>query len=516
MSRRRSRGGSAVLAVAAVAVAALLTTGGRAVAVPASAPTDTDCASHVGDFTYPGDLDGDDLGDTVVGVPSRNLLDITWASGSGRPRTTLSEAQTTLAGSVSAPAAGFGSAVVLSELNDDVCQDYAVGAPATGGTAAPSRGAVDLVLSGPTGPQTGTAVRLDGEHAGDRFGAAVEVSTGRHAAGATQVDLWVGAPGYTAGGVAQAGAVYHYTFVKGDTLQPQLAGIITEAAPVAGDHFGSVLDASYGLTNPAGTVTDSILMVGIPDRTVSGRAGAGEVMWIRRDRVNDTTRGLLVLNQNSPGVPGIAEAGDHFGASISAGDAGRVSLVGIPGEDIGSLRDAGMVQPVVIHNTGSRSIPATLSQDSPGVPGVAEAGDQFGASVLVGAWPTLPAIGSPGESVGSAAAAGMVQYLPVDGSAGRAVTLTQGSGGLGDRVEAGDRVGATLAAHLAGTDGGATAYLSPMIGVPGESGATAPAAGIVEFATDPDALLTFRRVGFSGGAVTSLRYGTVLAQLGST
>ena len=54
------------------------------------------------------------------------------------------------------------------------------------------------------------------------------------------------------------------------------------------------------------------------------------------------------VTQSSIGVPGAAETGDRFGAAVSLnyliGAKGIVDLaVGVPGEDIGSVADAGSV-----------------------------------------------------------------------------------------------------------------------------------------------------------------------------
>ena len=92
-------------------------------------------------------------------------------------------------------------------------------------------------------------------------------------------------------------------------------------------------------------------------------------------------------------MAGTAERGDQFGASVTSirNGSGVSYLVGVPGEDVGSARHAGMVQTV---GTGHG-----WTQRSSGVPGVAEAGDRMGASLggspATGA--TRPLIGIPGE-----------------------------------------------------------------------------------------------------------------------
>ena len=91
------------------------------------------------------------------------------------------------------------------------------------------------------------------------------------------------------------------------------------------------------------------------------------------------------MTQNSPGIPGTAEAGDRFGAALSINYSGRLGgivdvAVGVPNEDIGSLADAGSV--IVLQDLYDPVETAVaLDQNSAGVPGVAEAGDRFGRSL---------------------------------------------------------------------------------------------------------------------------------------
>lgn len=90
--------------------------------------------------------------------------------------------------------------------------------------------------------------------------------------------------------------------------------------------------------------------------------------------------------QDSPGVPGASERGDGWGADLSLGDTnedGYADLaIGAPGEDNGTVADAGMV--TVLRGT-ARGLTATgaasWTQNSPSVPGAVEKGDKFGGQV---------------------------------------------------------------------------------------------------------------------------------------
>ncbi|MEU6121106.1 FG-GAP repeat protein [Streptomyces sp. NPDC047123] len=135
------------------------------------------------------------------------------------------------------------------------------------------------------------------------------------------------------------------------------------------------------------------------------------------------------LNQDTPGVPGVAEDGDHFGAALAVADVdrdGRDDLIaGAPGEAIGSKAKAGAAwllrggaKGLLDARGAARSV--AWNQDTAGVPGVAEAGDAFGAAVAAGdhdkdGVPDVTA-GSPGEN----ASLGAVWLLPKGAAGGSA------------------------------------------------------------------------------------------------
>lgn len=91
------------------------------------------------------------------------------------------------------------------------------------------------------------------------------------------------------------------------------------------------------------------------------------------------------LNQSTPGIPGAPEEADLFGAALDTGDVDGDGyddlVVGIPGEAIGDRAKAGGF---VLLKGGEEGLSGSgaqaFHQDTPGVPGVAEAGDVFGAN----------------------------------------------------------------------------------------------------------------------------------------
>jgi hypothetical protein len=153
------------------------------------------------------------------------------------------------------------------------------------------------------------------------------------------------------------------------------------------------------------------------------------------------------VSQDSPNVVGVAEPGDHFGAALAG-----TYFTGVPGEDVGSAVDAGMVVAGTIDG---------ITQNNEGVPGAPESGDQFGTSLAVYRShqyePTheFLYIGVPGEDLGTAKDAGQVAtiYVSTDGFG------VFGRGGLSEdptagTVDAGDRFGATLGSYRVLNPGG--------------------------------------------------------------
>jgi type VII secretion-associated serine protease mycosin len=173
----------------------------------------------------------------------------------------------------------------------------------------------------------------------------------------------------------------------------------------------------------------------------TGAKGAGSQMW----------------SQDSSGVPDKAEAGDKFGAAVATGDLNNDGyddlVIGVPGEDVGTVKDAGAVH-VLLGAASGLSGPGQLwTENSKGVPGASETSDRFGASLAVGTFDGPAgadvAIGSPTETVGSSVSAGAVHILR-GASAGLTGTgsqqWTQDSAGIRFFAEAGDAFGAALAA----------------------------------------------------------------------
>ena len=194
----------------------------------------------------------------------------------------------------------------------------------------------------------------------------------------------------------------------------------------AGDQFGYAVDALEDV-GQGGTPADSAyaIAIGTPGANVDGQNDAGLVAFLAAlDGGNVST----FTTQNSPGIPGAAEAGDRFGAAVSLSYLSGVDdfvdcAVGAPNEDVGSVTNAGAVTIVQdIYDFAEAGI--GLDQNAAGVPGGAESGDLFGRSL-----DTVQVGGTSRLAVGCQARTSAPTPMPGSSSCSR-VTASTSSGAV--------------------------------------------------------------------------------------
>lgn len=291
--------------------------------------------------------------------------------------------------------------------------------------------------------------------AGDRFGAAVATA---HVDEDACLDVVVGVPGEDLAGKVDAG-MGHVIYgslagLNGDTAPTHLTQASAGGTIESGDQFGRSVAAADNLGHDT-----SVVAFGAPYEDVGSAIDAGAVDAFQfSDSIPVTP---VEITQNTPGVAGTSETGDLFGFSLAYGY-NLINeyhswdlVVGAPGEDIGALNSAGSVTVINgVHDYPPVVFPSQAwNQDSPGVPGAAESGDQFGYSVATSVVDSYVkgsrqyvAVGAPGEAIGKRANAGAVQLFSSTGSGlvpGK--SIHQDTAGVAGTAETGDRFGYQVA-----------------------------------------------------------------------
>ncbi|MFE0812959.1 S1 family peptidase [Streptomyces sp. NPDC058794] len=261
----------------------------------------------------------------------------------------------------------------------------------------------------------------------------------------------IGAPGDAIGGDANAGnlAVLSHkldaggrpTVVTGlDQDNERISG-----GAEAGDKFAQALALVAYRPSGAATATDSILAIGSPGEALPAetggaqRAGAGNVMLVHI-KADGTWDYLHALNQGTgtDDRSGTIEAGDGVGSSLSAvntaprevGSAATLKIaVGVPGEDLAGVADAGAVHTFSLMGAAGANDLWVEAGDGDGIPGSPGEGDKLGTSIHF-----TPRNLYAGMPYGPAAT-GALHVLPfpnvVPGGTSRPATTYQpGQGGL--------------------------------------------------------------------------------------
>ncbi len=317
------------------------------------------------------------------------------------------------------------AAAVTGDFNNDGLQDVALGMPDQAVGQLKAAGAVQVnygqaagakTMKAETWHQNSPGVNGSAEVA-DRFGEALVVGDFNNDG---YDDLAIGASQEDLGSIKNAGAV-HVLYgsskgltAKADQLWHQDSPGVNDKAE-SGDRFAGVL--AVGDFNRDGYED---LAIGIPDEDVGSRKDAGAVSILYGSAKGLTATGDDYWTQNTFGIQDQAESGDRFGQTLGAGDFDGDRFddlaIGVPGEDLGAIRDAGAVNVLYGGKAGLSSSGDQLwHQDSKNVPGIAESGDQFGSSLAVGDFDgdhhADLAIGVPLEDLGKITNAGGVNVI---------------------------------------------------------------------------------------------------------
>ncbi len=381
-----------------------------------------------------GDFNGDGFDDLAVGVPQEDSIvydllpnsgagnsgcvNVIFGSGRGLDVTSVFGDQTNdqiIQNSLGLLVSNqnMGASLASGDFDRDGFDDLAVGIPGdlvvAGGANFTNSGSVQVYF----GTSEGFSPRIRPVHrfkvnggnvSNLRFGQALTVGDFN---GDLFDDLAIGSPFSAVAGM-QAGVVrVHTGGLNGLNSAPTTFSQNSSGAvgvSQAGDEYGaSIAAADFNADGFAD------LVIGVPGEDVSGKnnAGAVNVLYGKSTGLNATgsqewhqdTAASSLLVGFPLDVDDVAEVNDQFGRTVTAGDFdgdGAADLVvGVPMENSG----AGVVN--VIYG-GASSVGLTLfngdtlwSQNSPGILGGSESGDQFGGA-LIGAPKAGP--GGPGFS----------------------------------------------------------------------------------------------------------------------
>jgi FG-GAP repeat len=348
---------------------------------------------------------------------------------------------------------GFGATLDSADFDGDGVDDLAVGAPGEDVGRAVDAGAVTVFsgLAGGLGGAPAQNLFQANPESGDRLGSALEAGpfdTG------PAFDLAVGAPGETVALARAAGAVT--VFYAGGAGLAGPGQTLLQDNPEAGDLFGAALVSGSFRHNGSFD-----LAVGAPGEDIGARLDIGAVGVFLGQAGGITPGGPRTVTQREVG--GAEETGDQFGFSLAAGlyngDDFYDLAIGVPGEDIGTVADAGAVNTMHGSAGGLAGTGGALFQGDNALGDVVEPNDRFGQSLAKGVFFNNfngdvfddLAVGVAQEDVGDRPDAGLVNLL--EGSAfglqGSNTVLFQGAdlgGGarVGGSAEAGDALGAAV------------------------------------------------------------------------
>jgi hypothetical protein len=398
-----------------------------------------------------GDFNADGFADVAV---SANLEDIGAAKDGGAVtvffgsasglRTDNAQILTIAsAGFPEADEARFGESLAAGDFNGDGWDELAIGADGIGKVFVAQRvnnATTTLAFSGFPAPFS--------MHGDDAFGFTLSAGDIN---GDGMSDLAAGAPGdyldlqFTTGAVQVLyGSITGLQNAGNQRITaetPGVPGAASEWFDDLPDFFGwqvALADfsgdgkADLAITSPGAPVTSG----------GSNREDAGTVTILYSDGSKIGTAGAVLVSQDTGSMPGAPRKGDLLGLTMAAGDAS--------GDGISELAvysgDAYVA--VIPGATGGLDFAKAKgwTQNSTGVPGTSETGDEWGAclrfvSALGTGKPAGLLVGAPGENSG----AGAITFLP--GAAGTGLTGTgsqyfsQNSTGIPGSSESGDVFG---------------------------------------------------------------------------
>jgi hypothetical protein len=293
----------------------------------------------------------------------------------------------------------FGAALAVGDFNDDGIDDLAIGAPgeAVNSNLATGAGAVNVVMG--------------------RSGVGLDIFNDSLL---SQSILPGGARDDENFGFSLAVGDY-----DGDGVDDLAIGVPYDVQTAGTNRNGGAINVVYGTSGTSGGLSIS---------------------------------GAQLIHQDTDSVVGASEDNDEFGYALASGnfngDAYDDLAIGVPGEDIGNISNAGAVVILYGSSSGLKTTGThSIHEDTSFVNGASEAGDRFGSALTTGDFNDDGvddlAVGTPYEDVSTVADAGRVSmFFGVQGGRLNDVNndylIAQGSLGNPGYVSAGVRFGHSL------------------------------------------------------------------------
>ncbi|MEU7721657.1 hypothetical protein [Streptomyces tibetensis] len=430
--------------IASTVLAAALTPLALALSVP---------AAHAAPAAAPYDFNGDGRTDLAIGAPGATVagqaragaVAVVYGSTSGpktSTRTLLTQNTAGMPGAAEADDA-FGSALASADLNTDGYADLLIGTPGEDGSDN-NDGTVTIVWGSASGLSGARSLFSFFSTDYDRYGQAL-------AAGDFDddgdVDVAVGSTGPTAlslvaGPITRTSASNGGSGSSNDWWASTSGVTHLSSGDVTGDghphvvlhgraaHDGSATTAladmkihNYndwlqrlpaGFVSAVGDIDDDgydDIAVGNdrePSADPGGALGGRVTVVYGGPEGPDPDRALLVLTQDTAGVPGASEKGDRFGSDVSLGDVNGDGYADLAIGTAGENSSAGAVTVMFGSASGlTTKGAASYSQNTAGVPGASEKGDRFGERVTLtdhtGDRRADLSVSAPGENAGDGA-----------------------------------------------------------------------------------------------------------------
>lgn len=443
---------------ALISTAVALTLAGLGIAPTATVAAAAACSGVESDFN------GDGIRDTAIADPEATVgaasrvgkVTVVYGGGKG----TLELVQGTggiPGGSETDDQYGFALAVYDADL--DGCADLAIGSPYEDLSTVVDAGWIHIVYGSSSGLNGGKAVKEHSQAAGSTISGAAEpgdwvgyaLTAGKTAAGVPY--LLAGIPGESTGTNEDAGSV---VYIHGTA---QTVVTITQDSETGGAVPGSAeTDDRFGASVAS---TPTHFTVGAPGEMIGSARFAGGGAVFTHTLASGYPRPLLGLGQDQDIITGAEEPGDGFGTSLAMVPYRHVGAtsttesllaVGVPGEDLSTTLDAGVVQVFRITTAGTLAETMWLDQNVADVAEESEAGDLFGQRISA--------------------------FNSAPGSTSSATTSRLAVGVPGEETSEETRdTGGVLIVPLVGAAGVSDAWIEPGAGIPGEP-VTAQLAGL--------------------------------------